>query len=250
MPSLREFQTRMASQLLGATPDAGAGLFTSALIGVEEGLAIYRANIEAAAANALRLTFPTVDRVVGQAYFNHLCALRVRLDPPRAACLSAYAEGFPRFLASAAQSHGLSYLADVAMFDLALVSVANAEAGPGRRAQLGAAIWLELDPTLQVLRLDFPADEIRSAIDAGEAALAQIDMHPCVRWHALWRDEDGVRARRVSSASGHFLTAIMSGRDLSEALGQASAQSPEAAAEIEQQIIRAPFARILTEANP
>lgn len=251
MHSLREFQARMASHLLGSAPDAGDGLFAPGPIGAEEGLAIYRANIEAATANALRLTYPTVDCVVGKAYFNHLCTLRLRHDPPRSACLSAYAKGFPRFISESAPAHGLPYLADVASFDLALAGVANADVhGPSRRTQLDGRTSLELNATLQVLRLEFPADEIRSAIEADEAALAEIDMRPRARWLALWRSADGVRVRGISSASGEFLTAIMAGNDLAEALNQAWAQSPEAAADIDQQIIHAPFARILIEASP
>lgn len=245
MPSLAEYQTQLAAALRGA--DDARSLFRQGVFAIEDGLDIYRGNVAAAAANALRLTFPTVDRLVGEAYFNQLCAKRLQLDPPKSGSLADYCTQFPQFLQAVEHLHHLPYLADIARFDLALERTANAD----RRARsirlaLDEHTVLVLEPTLTCLTLHHPADEIRSAIEADEEALSRIDMSRRARRRAIWRGANGVELRPLSEGSGLFLSAILNGRGLDHALAKAAHAGGEAVAlDIERDIMRAPFTRIL-----
>lgn len=251
MPSLAEFQARAAAYLRAANDVAS--LFAPGAISVEDGLAIYRGNVLAAAANALRLTFPTVDRLVGETFFNQLCAKRVEVDPPQSGNLSDYCGQFPHFLRAVEHLHGLPYLVDVARFDLELERVANADRRQrSPRIALDANTVLVLEPSLACLRLDYPADEIRAAIERDEEALARIDMAKGARWRALWRGARGVELRPLSRNASLFLSAVLSRRGLENALEEAEALGAGGVArDIEHDIITSPFTRILTaEGSP
>jgi len=245
VPSLAEYQTQLAGALRGA--DDARHLFRQGAFAIEDGLDIYRGNIAAAAANALRITFPTVDRLVGEAFFNQLCAKRLLLDPPKSGSLADYCTLFPQFLRAVEHLHNLPYLADTARFDLALERTANAD----RRARsirlaLDEHTMLVLEPTLACLTLHYPADEIRSAIEADEGALAQIDMSCQPRRRVLWRGANGVELRPLSEGAGLFLNAVLDGRGLDDALAEAAHAGGDAVAlDIERDIMRAPFTRIL-----
>ena len=245
MLSLAEYQTQLSAALRGG--DDAHRLFRQGAFTIEDGLHIYRGNVATAAANALRLTFPAVNRLVGAAYFDQLCGKRLQLDPPKSGSLADYCVQFPQFLQAVEHLHHLPYLADTARFDLALERTANAD----RRARsiriaLDEHTVLVLEPTLACLTLHYPADEIRSAIETDEEALSRVDMSRRVRRRAIWRGANGVDLRQLSEGSGLFLSAILNGRGLDHALEEASHAAGDAVAlDIEHDIMRAPFTRIL-----
>jgi hypothetical protein len=247
--SLAEFQAQMRACLHGG--NGAEGLFAHGAVALDDGLDIYRGNILSAATNALRLTFPTVDRIVGEAFFSQLCAKRLALDPPQSANLADYCDHFPTFLHAVEHLHALPYLVDAARFDLELARVANADRHRrSARIALDAETVLVIDATLSTLCLDYPADEIREAIERDENALARIDMTRRTRWRAIWRSEYGVQLRPLSTAAGLFLRASLAERGLEAALDLAEASdAADVADEIERDIFRAPFTRILTIAE-
>lgn len=249
MRTLADYQAKMSAHLRDRA-DASA-LFNAGAFSVAEGLDVYRGNVTAAAANALRLTFPTVERLLGSAYFDHLCAQRLAIEAPQSACLAAYCQTFPDFVGSTQHLHRLPYLADIARFDLALERVANANrAARSPRVRLDPTTALIFSPTLECLALCYPADEIRAAIEADEEALTQLDMTHGWRWRALWRGEDGVQLRVLSPAAGRFLAAVLSRCDLEGAFEAAGADEVEGvAAAIEREIMLAPFTQILSVAE-
>jgi hypothetical protein len=205
----------------------------------------------AAVTNALRLTFPTVDRLVGESFFQQLCAKRLALDPPQSGCLSDYGVKFPHFLQAAEHLHRLPYLADVARFDITLERVANADRRQrSPRVPLDGDTVLVLESTLQCIGFEYPADDIRTAIETDEDALSRIDMTRRTRWRALWRGARGVELRPLSTSSGAFLSAVLAERGLEYALEQAGlAGEDDVAGDIERDIMRAPFTRILAAAE-
>lgn len=245
MPSLAEYQAQFCKALRGA--DSASTLFKQGAFAIEDGLDIYRGNVAAAAANAWRLSFPTVERLVGAAYFDQLCAKRLQLDPPKSASLAEYCTQFPQFLQAVEHLHRLAYLAETARFDLALEHTANADRGARSfRLALDTQTVLVLEPTLECIFLHYPADEIRAAIETDVATLANIDMSRRARWRALWRGANGVKLRPLSEGSGLFLSAILNGRGLDHALAKAAHAGGDAVAlDIEHDIMRAPFTRIL-----
>ena len=106
MPALLELQQALGAQLFGdaASPDLDSALR----------LAIYRNTCMSTLVNALRSSFPAVQRLVGTDFFEAGARDFIRLRPPASAYLNDYGADFPQFLRQFAPAAGVPYLGDVA----------------------------------------------------------------------------------------------------------------------------------------
>jgi len=91
-----------------------------------------------------------------------------------------------------------------------------------RRFVLDAAVSIDLPQSLAVLRLEYPADEIRAALDDA-AALAAIELRPNERFVLIWRKGFDTAVQSVNAAAGHFLIALLAGDGARAAFGEAVA---------------------------
>jgi hypothetical protein len=133
----------------------------------------------------------------------------------------------------------LPYLADVARFDFAVETVAQAEAGvDGPALDFGEAI-LTLDASLRLVELDYPADAIRDSLAVDEEGLAEIDMRRRRRILALWRLPDGAGVRALSPVSAVFVKGLQEGAELS-----AFDAPEEDVVTLSAEVFPAPFARL------
>jgi hypothetical protein len=250
MLSLAEFQFTMAADLLDG------GTRTARLLPGDPGtvvaaLRIHRNTVLTGLAKALRLTYPTVAWLTGENFFDQAAMAFASANPPRGACLSDYGDGFAMFLENYPPATGLAYLADAARFDLVIERCANAStAPPDTIVSLDGDVSLALCGTLTMLALEFPADALRDASDAGDTdCLADLDMTPRARNFVLWRSGHGVSVRDLSLASATFLGAILRGESGGAALAAALLHSApdEALAAIQSEVFAAPFTRILSQ---
>ena len=90
-------------------------------------LRVYRNGFLKACIEALRASYPSVERLVGEERFPALARPYVEAHPPRTASLVEYGEDFPRFVENARDMHGLDYLASFAALDRAWSDVYFAE---------------------------------------------------------------------------------------------------------------------------
>jgi hypothetical protein len=248
MSSLSAVQKSLFESLIGSAP-SDASLFAATPAGFEAALAVHRDTIFGGVANALRICFPTIDRLVGAAFFDRACQAYMRETPPASADLIGYARGFVDFLATYAPAQSLPYLGDVARFDLLLDRAARG-AVKCRSFALDAHTTLTLVASLAPLSLTYPADEIRAALDMGdEDALTRIDMAPAPRWFAVWRSASGVSVRRLSAPAGVFLHALLETNDIAAAANAAAhtADPASAANAIQSEVFIAPFATLSLE---
>ena len=86
-------------------------------------LRVYRNGFVRACIEALRASYPSVERLVGEERFPGLARPYVDLHPPRSASLVEYGEDFPRFLEDARDTHDLDYLSSFAALDRAWTEV-------------------------------------------------------------------------------------------------------------------------------
>jgi hypothetical protein len=239
MLDLARLQTRMAVALL--TGDYG-GLEAQVPIGplgAAEALDLHRNTVLHGLINALRLSHPTVDVLVGEAFFDQAALAFAQEQPLAGACLTGYGEGFAAFLQTYEFAAGLPYLADVARLDFALEAVAGQSVGQdGIELDLGQVL-LTLDASLRVVELDYPAAAIRDAVEDDEDALGLIDVTPCPHAVALWRKPDGAALRPLGSYAAAFLKALLEGGDLEAVLGAGG--DP---ALLQSEVFAAPFARL------
>lgn len=242
---LHELQHAFARALL--TGEGLPPVFRRGPVPVEAALRVHRNTVLGAGVNALRLSCPTVDRLVGEAFFDQAAAAFVRSSPPRVARLSAYGEGFAEFLAGHAPAAALPYLPDVARLDLAIDRAVRTPQGE-RRFVLEAGVMLALPAGLTVLWLDYPADRIRDALEAGDdAALAGIDLTPRPRPLLVWRSGEASTIAAVSAPAAAFAGALIAGGAADAALTAAifHAEPEEALAAIQGEIFGGAFCRIL-----
>lgn len=108
MPDSAVFEARVARML-----NAGGEAAPSDDIGWR----VYRNTVIRGAIDALAAHFPSVVKLVGQAWFEACARLFVRQHPPTTPCLLDYGAAFPIFLADFEPAQSLPYLADVAQMD-------------------------------------------------------------------------------------------------------------------------------------
>jgi hypothetical protein len=200
-----------------------------------------------ALANALRLTYPTVNRLVGNAFFDRAATTYVAesLSNTR---IDLYGIGFPCFLAGYPPAQGLAYLADAARLDQAIDrAVFGADDSVRLSFPLDRYVALSLPANLAILHIDHPVDEIREALDTeDDDGLAHIDVTPGRRCLAVWRSKSQPRIVSLDPAASHFLAVIIGGGGVRNALAAAIATANETRAliAIKKDVFAAAFARI------
>ncbi len=119
VPDLSSLQAAMMDTLYGAEP-------ASHLVGcirspsnhsVEESLSIYRHSMQSTLINTLRLSYPTVEHLVGKEFFTAAAKRFVRRTPSRNGDLDRYGDAFAEHLGGLPGSPELSWLADLARFE-------------------------------------------------------------------------------------------------------------------------------------
>ena len=243
MPPLAEFQRIFTRAVM--TGDAPAGLFNGR-VPPREALAIHRGTIIGALTHALRLSCPTVDALVGAAFFDRACGGFAEQNLPRAASLAGYGEGFCEFLAGFVPT--LPYLPDVARLDRAIEAALRMPAR-SRRFRLDDSVSIDLPQSLAVLVLTYPADEIRAGL-GDDIAMAAITLEADARFVLVWRKENEAAVRHIDPAAGRFLQILLADEGVDTAFHAAIAQAGEAKAlgAIQADIFAAPFCTLIS--NP
>jgi hypothetical protein len=225
MPSLLEVQRGMRDALL-----AGAGT-PAWIVGGEEiaaqRLAVYRDTIAAALVRALRLAYPTVERLVGAEFFERAARQFCLIHQPTDADLHGYGAEFPGFLQSFPPCAELAYLADVARLDRAVTHALHAEDATPLDAQVLArldaaqacALRVRFHPSVSLLRAEFPVDAIWAAVlQEDDAAMAAIDLASGPVHLLVERAGGRPVVVRMPSAEWEWTSALAQGRAFGELL--------------------------------
>jgi len=132
--------------------------------------AIYRNNVHRGLCDALAAAYPTVEKLVGQEFFQALAKQFVVSETSRPGSLALYGAGFAKFVETHDALASLGYLADIARLERARLETLNAEdAEPlsahhlaGYEDGLGA-MRLQAHPACQVVVSDHPVLSIWNA---------------------------------------------------------------------------------------
>jgi len=260
---LSMLQAQMSAALLAA--DAASqqlpeALFAGALPGAE-GLRVHRNTVLGALSHALRLTYPSVDRLVGVAFFDRMAVDFARAQPPGAPQLGAWGAGFAQFIAGFPGTEPLPYLSELAQLDAQFDALARRvpdELFSGAVLRLDAGVQLHFVSGLIVHAAQFPVNALRAAILADDAAaLGAIALTRCENHLALWRSSAGVMVRELSAPAAACLRAALAGADGEQALAAAAsahaasthaastgAVDAELATLLEREVLQASFLRI------
>ena len=229
-------QQRMAAALLAADP-ARQALEETLFAGVRPGavgLRVHRNTMLGALSHALRQSFVSVDRLVGEAFFDRMAIEYARAAPPAAPQLDVYGAEFPDFIAGFPGTERLPYLEDLARFDWQLDEVARqrgaesaaASGPPGAGLELEeAGVRLDFLPSLRLHRARYAVDRLRDAILAEDTtALEALGAAPAPQAYALWRSAAGVKVQPLSPAAAAFLAEALRGGDGASALAAVAAE--------------------------
>jgi hypothetical protein len=227
MPTLLEMQSAMRQMLAG--DKAAAAAMLSAGI-TSDRLDIYRNTFLVTLTRALKLSFPAVAKLVGDAFFEGAAQIFITEHPPRAAWLDQYGGDFADFLQSFAPAQSVAYLADVARLEWAVSTALHAPdtepLDPAALASLGGEdqgrICLIADPSIGLLQLAYPADAIWRAVLAGsDAALGKIDLKSGPVDLLIERRADGVAVERFAREPWQFLAKLCAGEPIEAAIDPA-----------------------------
>ena len=227
MPALLELQLALRGRLFAEASSADdAPSLDDALLAGEDSalrLAIYRNTCMSALVNALRLSFPAVQRLVGADFFEAAAQQFIRASLPTSAYLNDYGADFPGFLSHFTPAAGLVYLGDVARLEWAVNRALHAGAAPrldltglaGLDEAALSRVSFTAHPAVTLLRLESPADAIwRSVLEQDDAAMAAIDLTGGPVHLLVERDAAGVQVRRLGAAAWEFTAQLCAGRPL------------------------------------
>src|SRR2546425_7693127 len=131
MPALLELQRAFAASMLHEEDDTVCGAVVDDGFAAAERLRIYRNTCRSTLIEALRLTYPAVERLVGRDFFDMAAAPYAGTHPPQSGYLNEYGGEFPGFLAGFGPASRASYLPDLAPLRWGLRLAADAANPPG-----------------------------------------------------------------------------------------------------------------------
>lgn len=225
MPALLELQRQLHGQLTGAgllavpwwvRDDAGEAV---------ERLEVYRSTVQDTLVRALRLAFPTVQRLVGGEFFAGAAQIFASAHLPTTADLNAYGSEFPSFLERFAPCDALPYLPDVARLDWAVARALHApDATPLEFIALAAAarsdassLRFSAHPSISFVSSHFPVDAIwRAVIAQDEDGMAAIDLDSGPVYLVVERFASSARVERLSPPEWNFCRDLLAGVPLGE----------------------------------
>ena len=228
---LRDCQLAMAAYLTSppgpAVPATLHTLLAPAASRADKRLAVYKNNFYARFADALRDTFPVVERLVGKEFFHHAAVEYIVRMPPTADLLLDYGKRFPNFLSTFPAASSVPYLPDVATLEfLYLESYHAADAGsidPARSSSDGER--LTLHPSARLLTSPFQISRIWE-LNCSDASIDDVILPQLREYLLVIRPEHEVEVRRLSCGMYAALLTIAYGACRAEAHAAAAQADP------------------------
>jgi hypothetical protein len=235
MSDLRALQTRMRDVLLGGTGATLADAILDDGMPVAERLDVYRNNTFVSLKTVLKDAFPAVCRLVDERFFLYAADEFIRAAPPRQACLFAYGEGFPDFLAAFPPCQHLPYLAGVARLEWLMQGASHTtDATPLKPDALAAVgeihvsdLTFRLEPSLGFFASPWPVDRIWRANRPGAAGDPAIDLDSGGVRIEVRRLGDDVVMRALDPPTFVFRTVLAQGGRFESAAEAALESSPD-----------------------
>jgi len=228
--SLAEVQAEFAAALrdpAAATPDGIVGPDHEP---APRRFAVYRNNVIVGLVKALKGSFPAVERIVGEDFFQAMARAYVRAEPPRSPLLIDYGVTFADFIAGFEPAASLPYLPDVAWIERAwreAYHAADAEPlGADAFAGIGedrlGGLTLRLHPSLRLVRSRYPALTIWK-MNVGDIPVGPVDLNASGEDALIVRPAAEVTVRTVPPGGADFVAALAEGRTLGESAAAALA---------------------------
>ena len=212
------------------TPDLVAGPNSKA---AEKRYGVYRNNVTVSLINALAAVFPATQRITGVDFFRAMARLHVRATPPTSPLLFEYGHDFPDFIGQYEHAGSMPWLADVARIERAWLDAYHAADAEPLRPEALAVIPPERlgettfvpHPSARIVRSRYSAVTIFSA-NRMDGPVGRIDASK-PEDALVTRPVLDVAVRRLPPGGAVFLTALISGAPLGDALDAALNEDSE-----------------------
>lgn len=250
MPALRELQQAFGAFMLAEEKDAVREDIVEDGFSAAERFRLYRNTSRSVLIEALRMTYPAVDRLVGGEFFDMAAGRFIAAQPPRSGYLNEYGAGFAEFLAALGPARTVPYLPDVARFEWALSLAANAADAPaldpgalaGIDPELHATLRFAPHPSVRCLAVSYPADQIADAVLSGDDdAISQVDVSSAAVRLVVHRGAGGVESQRLERDAYDFVSRLCAGEPLGALL---EAAPPDAASLLAEQLTKGRLAAV------
>ncbi|MGE0733596.1 MAG: putative DNA-binding domain-containing protein [Alphaproteobacteria bacterium] len=227
MPTLREIQYAMHQSLVDSDDHEIASQILTDGIDPSDRLNIYRNTFVSSLTTALRLNYPSIQRIVGAEFFEGAARIFIKESLPQSANLNDYGAEFAGFLARFTPASKLTYLSDVARLEWAISrSLYACDADPldiNCLASLSGNdsedICFTPHPSIGLVRSESPADTIWHAVMHDDTdALSGVDLNSGPVWLIVQREADGPTVTRLPESAWQFSSDLFSGRPLASAL--------------------------------
>ena len=219
-------------------------------ISVEARLSVYRHNVMINLTNALKLCYPVIMRLVGEAFFDHAAMQYITAHPATSGNLDDYGSEFGAFLKDFPPAKALIYLHDVAHLEWAVSRAACAAdvLAIDKNALARVApedlenLHFTCNPAVSLVQSRFPIIRIWETNQPGYTGNTDINLDEggCYGIVTRQRKDFSITVTSLTEADFYFLTTIMtSGRlyDAYEAAEQHDAEFDVGRA-IQQYVIR------------
>jgi hypothetical protein len=235
MPTLLELQVAMLEGVLDGAAQRAAQLIAGGDIDPARRVGIYANNAETNFIDSLRVSFPAVRRLAGDAYFDQCARIYRREHASTSGDLQHAGARFPQFLAALLGAGEYRYFADVAalewLYQESLLAADHARLDLAKLAAVAPQAYGELrfmlHPTARLLASDYPTLEIWEANAGSEAEPPLIDLSQGPQWLLANRSRGRVRVTRVSAGEHAFLERLRHGANLDEAFAAGAATQAE-----------------------
>lgn len=196
-------------------------------------LRVYRHHVNHSLCAALAATFPTVQTLVGEAFFRGLAQGFVAETLPSQPVLAEYGAGFPAFVEGYEPARALLYLADIARLDWALNLAFHSPEGGRLTVDDLAGIAPERLPSLSLalaagaalIRSSYPIDRIWNASRPG-ADPDPVDLGTGPADLLVLRRSDDAAFIVLDAGEAAFVAALAGGKSLGDAAEQAMNAEP------------------------
>ena len=235
MPELIDIQAGFAAALRDRDRTANAERWLAGDADlVSRRLAIYRANMVAAADRALGSAYPVIRQVVGDEFFHGLAREYQRRTPSTSGDLTTFGASFGQFLAVFEHTQSLPYLPDLARLEWATHRAYGAADAPDFDAaalaavddEHQAAIRFQWSPGLAVVDSRHPIVRIWTIHQPGHAGEFSVDWDRA-ETALVARDGFVVTVAECSAGDAAFLQASLDGVPLGDAAAAASQHHPD-----------------------
>ena len=190
--------------------------------------AVYRNGFLRGCTEALRASYPVIEALVGEDYFNFLADSYIAAHPPQSSTFIEYGKCLPEFLEQQLAQHQLAYLPDFARLDKAwlrayfaqdsnLLSEQDIEQWQNKGNAIESLATC-LPESAALLTLQHTVSAAWLSLKSAETLPENTRIEPLSEHLLIWRDSvDQVRIRVLQAAELAFLRELSGGNTLARA---------------------------------